>query len=86
MKRHAKSKKDFEAARLGVFAIPGAVLSLPKGPLLTHLNCGIRVQETRRSDSKPDRGIVNSFVEVLNQKREVVMSVKTVNFVRSGRG
>jgi len=23
MKRHAESKKDFEAARLGVFAIPG---------------------------------------------------------------
>ena len=34
MKQHAESKKDFEAARLGVFAIPG--------PLLTHLNCGIR--------------------------------------------
>jgi len=30
------SKKDFEAARLGVFAIPG--------PLHTLLNCGIRVE------------------------------------------
>jgi len=39
--------------------------------------------ETRRSDSKPDRGIVQSFTEVLNQKREVVMSVKMVNFVRA---
>jgi hypothetical protein len=36
MKQPAKSKKGFEAARLGVFAIPG--------PLLTHLNCGIRVE------------------------------------------
>src|ERR687888_270815 len=35
------------------------------------------------SDNKPDRGIVQSFCEVLNQKREVVMSVKMVNFVRS---
>ena len=41
MYQHAESKKDFDAARLGVFAIPGAVLSLPKGPLLTHLKCGI---------------------------------------------
>ena len=32
MKQPAKSKKGFEAARLGVFAIPG--------PLLTHLNPG----------------------------------------------
>jgi hypothetical protein len=39
--------------------------------------------EARRSESKPDRGIVRSFVEVLNQNREVVMSVKMVNFVRS---
>jgi hypothetical protein len=31
---NAQSKKDFEVARLGVFAIPG--------PLLTHVNCGIR--------------------------------------------
>jgi acyl dehydratase len=42
----------------------------------------VTVLETRRSESKPDRGIVRSFVEVLNQNREVVMSVKMVNFVR----
>lgn len=47
------------------------------------LSIRVMVVETRRSDSKPDRGIVHSFVEVLNQKREVVMSVKMVNFVRS---
>jgi len=39
--------------------------------------------ETRRSESKPDRGIIRSFVEVLNQNRQVVMRVKMVNFVRS---
>ena len=27
MNQHAKSKKDFEAARLGVFAIPGLLLT-----------------------------------------------------------
>ena len=47
------------------------------------LSIRVTVVETRRSDTKPDRGIVKSFVEVLNQTREVVMSVKMVNFVRS---
>ena len=41
------------------------------------------VLETRRSGSRPDRGIVRTFIEVLNQKREVVMSMKMVNFVRT---
>ena len=47
------------------------------------LSIRVTVANARRSDSKPDRGIVQSFCEVLNQKREVVMSVKMVNFVRS---
>jgi acyl dehydratase len=41
------------------------------------------VLETRRSESRPDRGIVRTFIEVSNQKREVVMSMKMVNLVRS---
>lgn len=41
------------------------------------------VLEARRSESRPDRGIVRTFIEVLNQKKEVVMSMKMVNFVRS---
>jgi acyl dehydratase len=40
------------------------------------------VLETRRSESRPDRGIVRTFIEVLNQNREVVMSMKMVNFVK----
>jgi acyl dehydratase len=40
------------------------------------------VLEARRSESRPDRGIVKTFIEVLNQKREVVMTMKMVNFVR----
>ena len=46
------------------------------------LSIRVTVLETRVSQSKPDRGIVRSFVEVLNQKRDVVMSLKMVNFVR----
>jgi acyl dehydratase len=40
------------------------------------------ILESRRSESRPDRGIVRTFIEVLNQKHEVVMSMKMVNFVR----
>lgn len=47
------------------------------------LSIRVTVLETRLSQSKPDRGILRSCVEVLNQKREVVMSLKMVNFVRS---
>jgi acyl dehydratase len=47
------------------------------------LSIRITVLEARRSASKPDRGILRSFIEVLNQKREVVMTLKSVNFVRS---
>ena len=44
---------------------------------------GVRATVLRatRSRSKPDRGIVQSLFEVLNQKRDVVMSVKGVNFI-----
>jgi acyl dehydratase len=47
------------------------------------LSIRVTVLDTRRSDSKPNRGIVQSSVEVLNQNRELVMGVKMVNFVRS---
>jgi acyl dehydratase len=39
------------------------------------------VLEARRSESRPDRGIVRTHIEVINQNREVVMSMKMVNFV-----
>jgi acyl dehydratase len=50
------------------------------------LSIRVTVLETRSSQSKPDRGIVRSFVEVLNQKQQVVMNLKMVNFVRSRYG
>jgi acyl dehydratase len=41
------------------------------------------VLEARRSRSKPDRGIVYTLFEVLNQRGEVVMSVKAMNLLRA---
>ncbi len=41
----------------------------------------VTVTETKRSRSKPDRGVLFSFIEVLNQKNEVVMSMKAVNLL-----
>jgi hypothetical protein len=40
------------------------------------------VTEARRSRSKPDRGIVRSLVEVLNQRDEVVMTQRPMNLMR----
>ena len=45
------------------------------------LSVRLTIIETRRSQSKPDRGIVKSSIEVLNQSGEVVMSWKGTNIV-----
>ena len=37
--------------------------------------------EAKRSRSKPDRGIIRTFIEAINQQQEVVMSLKAVNFM-----
>jgi acyl dehydratase len=51
------------------------------------LSIRVTVRETRPSRSKPDRGIVLSAVEVLNQHREVVMTAVASNFFfRRGHG
>jgi acyl dehydratase len=42
----------------------------------------VLVVEANRSRSKPDRGLVRSSIEVLNQRGEVVMSVKAMNLLR----
>jgi acyl dehydratase len=46
------------------------------------LRVRVTVLESKRSRSKPDRGIVWAFSEVLNQKGEVVMSVKAMTLIR----
>jgi len=38
------------------------------------------VLEARRSRSKPDRGIVQSFIEITNQDGETAMTMKATNF------
>jgi acyl dehydratase len=45
------------------------------------LSLRVTVEETRRSRTKPDRGILISFIEVINQKGKVVMSMKAVNIL-----
>jgi acyl dehydratase len=40
------------------------------------------VQGVRRSQTKPDRGLIHTFLEVLNQNDEVVMSMKPMNLIR----
>jgi acyl dehydratase len=46
------------------------------------LHLRVTVLETARSRSKPDRGMVRTLVEVLNQNGEVVMSLKPMNLLR----
>ncbi len=45
------------------------------------LSIRVTVLEANRSRSKPDRGVMRSFIEVLNQNHEVVLTVKAVNFL-----
>jgi acyl dehydratase len=46
------------------------------------LSLRITIQEARLSRSKPDRGVIRPFTEVLNQRGEVVLSVRPINLVR----
>ena len=41
----------------------------------------VTVVETKRSRSKPDRGIVRSYIEVLNQRSETVMTMRALNLL-----
>jgi acyl dehydratase len=41
------------------------------------------VLSARRSKSKPDRGIVETSFEVLNQRGEVVMTAKAINMLKA---
>lgn len=41
----------------------------------------VTVTEATRSRSKPDRGIVRSYIEVLNQHGETVMTMKALNMI-----
>jgi acyl dehydratase len=45
------------------------------------LSIRVTVVETRRSRSKPDRGLVTSFVEALGEDGQPVMSLKALNLI-----
>jgi acyl dehydratase len=45
------------------------------------LSIRVTVEDARRSRSRPDRGIVRSAVQVLNQRGEAVMTVTATNFI-----
>jgi acyl dehydratase len=47
------------------------------------LRIRLTVLEATRSRSRPDRGMVRTLVEVLNQNGEIVMSLKPMNLLRS---
>lgn len=46
------------------------------------LRVQVTVTAARRSRGKPDRGLVHSLIEAINQDGDVVMSMKPVNLVR----
>jgi acyl dehydratase len=46
------------------------------------LSVRVTVLEATASRSKPDRGLVRTFIEALNQRDEVVMSMQAMNFIR----
>lgn len=50
------------------------------------LSIRVTILEARRSSSKPDRGLVRSQVEVLNQNKEVVMSLKAMTLFLCRKG
>ena len=45
------------------------------------LSLRVTVTEARRSRSKPDRGILHSYCETLNQHGQVVMTMKAINLL-----
>lgn len=47
------------------------------------LRVRVTILDARRSRSKPDRGVVQPFVEVLNQHDEQVLTVKPINMIRT---
>jgi len=67
-------------ASLGSPGVDELRWSLPVRPD-DSLTLRVTVTETRRSTSKPDRGVLFSFIEVLNQNQQVVMSMKAVNLL-----
>ena len=47
------------------------------------LSIRLTVIEARRSRSKPDRGMVRTLIEVLNQRGEIVSTMQAMNLLRA---
>lgn len=45
------------------------------------LSVRVTIERTRRSASKPDRGLVHSLIEVFNQRGKPVMAMRAVNVI-----
>jgi acyl dehydratase len=50
------------------------------------LRMRVTILDARVSRSRPDRGIIHPFAEVLNQHGEVVLTLKPINLVRRRPG
>ena len=50
------------------------------------LRIRVRVVETRTSKTKPDRGVVKSYIEALNGRDEIVVTMLGTNFIARRRG
>jgi acyl dehydratase len=50
------------------------------------LHLRVTVLEATRSRSRPDRGMVRTLIEVLNQNGQIVMTLKPVNLLRCRPG
>ncbi len=46
------------------------------------LRMRVTILDARLSQSRPDRGVIRPFSEVLNQRDEVVLTMTPINFVR----
>ena len=46
------------------------------------LRLRVTILQARRSHTRPEQGIVRSLIEVLNQRGDVVMTLKPVSFIR----
>jgi len=69
------------AASLGSPGVDELRWSKPVRPGDT-LSLRVTILETKRSRSRPDQGTIRSLVEVLNQHREIVMTMKGASMMR----
>ena len=49
------------------------------------LRIRVTISDSQRSRSKPDRGMVRTLIEVLNQRGEIVSSMRAMNLLRCRR-